>query len=82
LQALSWSLVVISAFLAGALANISANPGLLADPLSIGVPEELWILMGISFTSLIDSPLILSQKEPATEGCGGGEDPRDAQQAG
>ena len=46
-----WTLIVISAFLAGALANISANsvnPGSIADPLSIGVPEELWILMGIS----------------------------------
>lgn len=51
LQAILWTLIVISAFLAGALANISANSvnsGSIADPLSIGVPEELWILMGIS----------------------------------
>lgn len=45
LRALSCTLVAISAFLAGALANISANPGLLANSLSISVPEELWILM-------------------------------------
>lgn len=66
LQAILWTLIVISAFLAGALANISANsanPGSIADPLSIGVPEELWILMGISLTSLIGSPLILSAKK-------------------
>ncbi len=66
LQAISWTLVVISAFLAGALANIRANtvnPGLIADPLSIGVPEELWIFMGISLTSLIGSPLLLNAKK-------------------
>jgi hypothetical protein len=66
LQALSWTLMVVSAFLAGALANISAksaNPGVLADPLSIGVPEQLWVLMGISLTSLVGSPLILSAKK-------------------
>ncbi len=66
LQAISWTLIVISAFLAGALANIRANSvdsGSISDPLSIGVPEELWILIGISLTSLVGSPLILNARK-------------------
>ncbi len=57
---------MISAFLAGALANIRANSvdsGSISDPLSIGVPEELWILIGISLTSLVGSPLILNARK-------------------
>ena len=47
LQVILWTLIVISAFLAGALANVRANsadPGSIADPLSIGVAEKLRIL--------------------------------------
>lgn len=60
LQAILWTIVVLSAFLAGALFNIHAGG---KDPLAIGVPEELWILMGISLTSLVGSPLILNRKK-------------------
>jgi hypothetical protein len=41
----------------------SADPGSISDPLSIGVPKELWALMGISLTSLIGSLLILNAKK-------------------
>jgi len=40
------------------------------DPLAIEIPEQLWILLGISTTSLVGSPLIRStktQKTPAGE---------------
>ena len=33
------------------------------DPLAIELPEELWILLGISTTSLVGSPLILSGRD-------------------
>lgn len=60
LQMISWTLVLLSAFLAGALANISTNA---PDPLRINVPQELWALMGISLTSMIGTPLITSLKK-------------------
>jgi hypothetical protein len=33
-----------------------------ADPLAIAIPEQLWLLMGISTTALVASPLIRSTK--------------------
>jgi hypothetical protein len=59
-----WMVVVLSGFLTAVLWNISQN---LAPLLSVAVPVELWMVMGITTTSLVGSPLILSQKakEPA-----------------
>lgn len=62
LQMVLWTIVVLSGFLAAALSNIDkASPG--TSPLAIGIPQEMWMLMAISTTSLVGSPLILSMKK-------------------
>ena len=60
-QMLAWTVLVLSAFMAAALWNIlhAATP----TPLDITLPETLWLLMGISTTSLVASPLILNGKK-------------------
>jgi hypothetical protein len=66
LQLVLWTIVVLSGFLTAALWNIARGT---EEPLSIGVSEQLWLLLGISTTSLVASPLILSTKKrepPAT----------------
>lgn len=66
LQMLLWTLLVLSGFLAAALYNIAIwQP----DPAAITVPPDLWLLMGISLTSLVGSPLIVNAKKarPADE---------------
>lgn len=59
LQMLLWTMLVLSAFLTASLSNVSTGH---SNPLSIKIPVELWMLMGISTTSLVGSPLITSQK--------------------
>jgi hypothetical protein len=54
-QIVVWTLVVISAILVAFLSNISSG---IDYPLKIVIPPELWILMGISVTSSVASPLI------------------------
>ena len=66
-QMVLWTILVLSAFMAAALANI----GLRADnPLAISIPKELWLAIGISVGSLVGTPLILSEKRnrPAKTG--------------
>lgn len=59
-QMAAWTVVVLSAFLTAVLWNV-LDPNN-HDPLNVAVSQELWILMGISTTSLVASPLILSGK--------------------
>lgn len=59
-QAVLWTVLVLAGYLAAALANIRDGA---PNPLSIAIPAELWIVMGISATSLVGSPLIKSVKE-------------------
>jgi len=59
LQVIIWTIVVLSGFLTAALSNLAAGQ---TSPLSIAIPTELWLLMGISTTSLVGSPLIKSTK--------------------
>ena len=61
LQMILWTVLILSGFLTVALANIAA--GGVENPLSISIPEELWLLMGISTASLVGSPLIMSTKK-------------------
>jgi len=61
LQMILWTIVVLSAFLVAGLSNV--RNGEISNALSIGIPSELWILMGISTTSLVGSPLIMSNKK-------------------
>ena len=62
-QLVIWTLIVLSAFLTIALYNISAK---IANPLEITIPPQLWYLLGISTTSLVGSPLVLSTKRKKT----------------
>lgn len=59
LQLVLWTVLVLSAFFATALARLAAG---VPDPLGIAVPETLWWLMGISTTSLVGTPLVRSVK--------------------
>ena len=60
-QMAAWTVLVLSAFLTAALWNILHSPT--DTPLNITLPETLWLLMGISTTSLVASPLILDGKK-------------------
>jgi hypothetical protein len=59
-QMILWTILILSAFLTAALLNLNFNQ---ATALDIALAPELWALMGISTTSLVGSPLILSTKE-------------------
>jgi hypothetical protein len=58
-QTVLWTVLVIAGFLAAALFNVRENQ---QDPLGIALPEQLWVLLGISGTALVGSSLIKSQK--------------------
>ena len=67
LQMILWTAIILSGLLVAALSNTTLGA---KDPLAIALPEELWMLMGISTASLVGSPLILSNKKaqiPETE---------------
>lgn len=61
LQLSLWTVLVLSAFLAIAMSNIRKDPT--ADPLDIGVPAQVWGLLGISTTSFVTAATIKSQKK-------------------
>jgi hypothetical protein len=66
LQLTLWTILILSALLTVALSNILS--GVTEHPLAIGIPKEVWLLMGISTISLVGSPLIKNtkqEKEPA-----------------
>lgn len=63
-QMVLWSVIVFSAFLTAALYNIHRNPA--QDPLGITIPSELLVLLGISTTSLVGSPLVKAPKKQRT----------------
>jgi hypothetical protein len=60
LQTIVWTILIISAFLAEALIRTRAD---CPSALAISVPEQLWIVLGISVTSLVGSPLIRNSKK-------------------
>ncbi len=62
-QMMSWTVLLLSAFFEVALKRLhvlSSNSAAL--PINISMDWRLWALMGISATSLVGSPLILSSK--------------------
>ena len=59
-QMVAWTLVVLSGFLTAGMWNLSIG---YVEPLSISLPSELWMLMGISTASLVASPLLLNSKK-------------------
>jgi len=65
LQMAVWTIVVVAAFGTIAIARAQTDP---VTAMDVAVPETVWILLGISTTSLIGSPLIKnSKKETATD---------------
>lgn len=55
-----WTILILSAYLTAVMVNIDLRQ---PEPLFIAIPPDLWLLMGISTTSLIGSPLILRAKK-------------------
>lgn len=63
-QMLSWTVLLLSAFMAAAFWNIALEA---PQPIDlIRLDPTLWMLMGISTTSLVASPLILAGKKALT----------------
>jgi hypothetical protein len=60
LQMLIWTVLVLSAYMAAGLANIGRDA---ASPLSVDIPSELWLAMGISTASLVAAPVALAYKQ-------------------
>lgn len=60
LQMIGWSIIILSAFLTAVMVNLDLQA---KQPLAITVPPELWLLMGITTTSMVGSPLILNAKK-------------------
>ncbi len=60
LQMLLWTILVLSAYMAAALANIGRDG---RSPLAVDIPNELWLAMGISTASLVAAPAALQYKE-------------------
>jgi hypothetical protein len=64
-----WTVIVLGAYFTFAVARIklyaegAANGQTIADPLNITIDWHLWALIGISTTSLVGAPLILSTKK-------------------
>jgi hypothetical protein len=62
LQMFTWTVLIVSAFGCIAIARTLESP---VDALDIAVPATIWLLMGISTSSLIGSPLIKDAKQRA-----------------
>jgi hypothetical protein len=65
LQMLLWTVLVLSAYMAAALANIGREA---ASPLTVEIPSELWLAMGISTASLVAAPAALAYKQKKRPG--------------
>jgi hypothetical protein len=59
LQSVMWTVIVVAAYATMALTRVREG---ISDPLAIQVPTQLWMLLGISATALVGTPLILSTK--------------------
>lgn len=60
LQLVVWTVLVLSAYTAMSLWNLGQGD---SDPLSIAIPQDVWVLLGISTTSLVGTGLIQSNKK-------------------
>jgi hypothetical protein len=54
-----WTVLILGTILAIALGNVFAG---VSQPLAIRVPEQIWLVLGISTTSLVGSPLLQAPK--------------------
>jgi hypothetical protein len=62
LQMFLWTIVILSAFITAVFANLHFKQ--FDSAVAIAIPEELWLAMGISTTSLVGTSLILESKKP------------------
>jgi hypothetical protein len=60
LQIIIWMLVILSAYSAACLYNMYFKN---SNPMTIALPEEIWLLMGITTITLVGSPLVLNSKK-------------------
>ncbi|MFP2961514.1 hypothetical protein ACLEPN_27825 [Myxococcus sp. 1LA] len=58
-QALVWTVVVMGGYLTMTLSRVKAGA---SNAVGVDIPQELWIAMGISTTSLLGTPLVLGGK--------------------
>ena len=65
LQMLLWTVLILSAYMAAALANIGRDA---RSPLTVDIPSELWLAMGISTASLVAAPAALAYKQSKRPG--------------
>jgi hypothetical protein len=71
-QMVVWTVIVLAAYLTFAIVRIKAlatgslNGEPITDPLDIVIDWHLWALLGISTTSMVGAPLILSTKQDKT----------------
>jgi hypothetical protein len=61
LQAAAWTVLIISGLITVAAIRMRLPN---VDPLEIGIPQDLLIVMGISATSMVATPALLSIKDP------------------
>jgi hypothetical protein len=59
LQLITWTVLVLSAYYIAILWRLVTSTG---TPTDLALPQELWFALGISVTTLVGSPLILSTK--------------------
>jgi hypothetical protein len=64
MQIIFWTILILSSLLVAALGNVNLGE---VSPLSIKIPPEVLGLIGISATSLVGAPLILSTKKGHTD---------------
>jgi hypothetical protein len=60
LQLVIWTIIIVSGFFVIALVRIKSAD--VDQPLAIGVPWQIWTLLGISATSFVGTPLLYGNK--------------------
>jgi hypothetical protein len=63
-QLILWTTTILSSFYVAVLINIRLG---LSDPLAFTIPEEVWVILGISGASTIASPILLKDKGEAKQ---------------
>lgn len=64
LQMCLWTIVVLASFATAVAMNlVNQHP---QEALAVAIPADMWLLLGISTTSLVASPLILADKKKQT----------------
>jgi hypothetical protein len=61
LQLVLWTAIVLAAYSNAVGYNVQSGEDF-GDAINVAIPEELWVLMGISTTSLVGSPLLRQTK--------------------